>query len=353
MDHVRGVRGIGVALALGVGWATVGAQTPRIPFGPGLQLTWASSLADEPDYESVVAVVRGDTNAAQIRISWNRGTERRWRAVERPVSRAELRRARAMYFYSSEQDPRPFRGANYSLVSVAILAELKQGGSADVVLMVPSLSTAPFRGVLQRVGTAEPFQLLLDGRPASVQGIRASGTLSGEFSLLVTALLLDDPTTPWVLETDVRRGTATSGRRRLVRVATGARGDTESTALATKCTVSVHDLYFASGSDVLDSASTPALDRIARTLHEHPDWTLTLVGHTDSIGTAASNLELSRRRAERVRTALVTGGGVESGRLQAKGRGEGEPVDDNATLMGRARNRRVDLVRDCTAQRPK
>ena len=67
-------------------------------------------------------------------------------------------------------------------------------------------------------------------------------------------------------------------------------------------------------------------------------------GHTDSIGEAAANQELSERRAKAVAEALATLG-VDPGRLVPVGFGESRPVADNGTESGRAKNRRVDLVK--------
>jgi OOP family OmpA-OmpF porin len=66
------------------------------------------------------------------------------------------------------------------------------------------------------------------------------------------------------------------------------------------------------------------------------------VGHTDSIGTAEYNQRLSVRRAEAVRAYLV-GRGIPSDRIYTEGRGETQPVADNRTREGRAKNRRVEI----------
>jgi len=86
---------------------------------------------------------------------------------------------------------------------------------------------------------------------------------------------------------------------------------------------------------------------VADLLGRHPDWTLAIEGHTDSVGDPASNLRLSERRAAAVRQQLVTQYGVAPARLSAAGRGMSGYVAPNNTLTGRARNRRVDLVRRC------
>ncbi|HEX9892557.1 MAG TPA: OmpA family protein [Gemmatimonadales bacterium] len=328
---------------------TARAQSPQVPFAPALQLTWASSLSGEPDYETVITVKQVDSGEARLTIAWNRGARREWQSVERRVSSRERRLARSFYFYSSTSNPREYRGTTQSLLSGAVLNQLKSAGRADVVLLVPSLSNLPFRGTLQRAGTgAEPFPVLLNGKRVMLPGIRARGQFKGDRLLDFDVLVWDNPEAPWVLEaTSKQVEEDRGGRRLLVRIGTDARGQEVASTLDERCTVSIHDIYFATGSDALDSTSAPALGAIARTLESHPDWRITIVGHTDSIGADAANLDLSRRRAERVRTTLVGEYGIAADRLKSDGRGEKQPLDDNGTISGRARNRRVDLVRAC------
>ncbi len=68
-------------------------------------------------------------------------------------------------------------------------------------------------------------------------------------------------------------------------------------------------------------------------------------GHTDNVGAAEFNLELSRDRAQAVKTWLVDNAGVDPGRLTPVGHGLTRPIADNGTNEGRARNRRVELVK--------
>ena len=74
-------------------------------------------------------------------------------------------------------------------------------------------------------------------------------------------------------------------------------------------------------------------------------WKLGIGGHTDSIASDAYNLDLSTRRAAAVKAALTTSYAVDPQRLTTAGYGESRPKDRNDTLEGRARNRRVELVR--------
>lgn len=77
----------------------------------------------------------------------------------------------------------------------------------------------------------------------------------------------------------------------------------------------------------------------------HPDWTLTINGHTDNIGGDASNLDLSRRRAATVRKALFDKWNIDGAKLSTGGFGASQPKESNETERGRARNRRVELIR--------
>lgn len=106
---------------------------------------------------------------------------------------------------------------------------------------------------------------------------------------------------------------------------------------------------FASGSSSIDPRLHPTLDKIASTLNEYPASTVTVVGHTDSVGSAQANLELSGRRAAAVADYLVQRG-VQRNRMVVETRGETEPIADNSTEAGRAQNRRVEmLIRPATS----
>lgn len=100
---------------------------------------------------------------------------------------------------------------------------------------------------------------------------------------------------------------------------------------------------FASGSATIDPGLYPVLNRVAETLREYPATTVTVIGHTDSVGSDAANLELSRERAAAVARFLMDRG-VRAERIHFVGRGETEPVADNATDDGRAKNRRVEIL---------
>ncbi|MBM3359576.1 MAG: OmpA family protein [Betaproteobacteria bacterium] len=102
-------------------------------------------------------------------------------------------------------------------------------------------------------------------------------------------------------------------------------------------------ISFDSGRSSIKQEFHPTLDKIANTLTEYKETTVTVVGHTDSVGSAQMNKELSRERAASV-ASYLSGRGVEPARVHIEGRGEAEPVADNTTDAGRAQNRRVDIL---------
>lgn len=107
----------------------------------------------------------------------------------------------------------------------------------------------------------------------------------------------------------------------------------------------VYGIRFDLDSDVIRPESKPVLEEVLDFLKSEPGWKLTIEGHTDATGSDAHNLALSRKRAESV-AAYLTAGGVEAVRLKTEGFGESKPVADNSTELGRAQNRRVELVRE-------
>lgn len=102
------------------------------------------------------------------------------------------------------------------------------------------------------------------------------------------------------------------------------------------------DISFDSGSYQIKPDLRPVLDRFAVTLNQNPVTTVRIIGHTDNRGSDAVNNPLSVNRADATRDYLVTRG-VALNRIAIDGRGSREPIADNSTAEGRAKNRRVEI----------
>ena len=103
------------------------------------------------------------------------------------------------------------------------------------------------------------------------------------------------------------------------------------------------EVMFPFDSAVLQPGYNQTLLKIADVLNQYPNSTGAITGYTDSTGSETYNLDLSRRRAEAVRAALISDN-VGAQRLTADGRGEASPIGDNSTAAGRQMNRRVEIL---------
>jgi outer membrane protein OmpA-like peptidoglycan-associated protein len=102
------------------------------------------------------------------------------------------------------------------------------------------------------------------------------------------------------------------------------------------------EILFDSGSAVLKDEAIVQIQKVGDILAKYSDDRVRVEGHTDSVGSASHNEELSLRRADAVKRVLL-GRGVKESQITALGKGETKPIADNATPGGRAANRRVEL----------
>jgi len=147
-------------------------------------------------------------------------------------------------------------------------------------------------------------------------------------SFLATAFYEDGSTAKWIFEGSE----------------TGESGDLRRD-LAEKGRAAVYAIRFGVDSADVTPDSEWVLGNIIDVLRADPSLRLRIEGHTDDTGTAEHNRDLSMRRAQAVMRYLVEQGGIEPGRLTARGFGSERPLAPNDTPEGRARNRRVELVR--------
>jgi outer membrane protein OmpA-like peptidoglycan-associated protein len=128
-----------------------------------------------------------------------------------------------------------------------------------------------------------------------------------------------------------------------VRLAVGA-PDTRN-KLLTQGKWVTNGILFDVNSDRIRGESYGTLKEVAGVLAENADLKVQIVGHTDSDGEAAANLDLSRRRAASVKTTLVSEFKIDAARIDTDGKGENEPADKATTPAAKANNRRVEFIK--------
>lgn len=109
--------------------------------------------------------------------------------------------------------------------------------------------------------------------------------------------------------------------------------------------VAVYGIYFDTGKAVVKPESKPALEEVAKLLKGDTNLNLWVVGHTDSVGKVDDNMRLAQARADAVAAELVSAHGIPGARLKGYGVGPLSPTAGNDTEEGRAKNRRVELVK--------
>ena len=396
------------AVIAGVVAGTSAAETPKIPLAKGLVLTTTTHAGlsttegsvPVADMETVYSVddVAADNVVFGYRIAAPNDAKAAAMLKKSPrytriVRTEDLRTATRLNALFSSADPTLFPGQTFLQTSTGALTALKTSGETpfvfginesddalggltsmlgpaakpaagsaatgqplDISGLFASLATARhyYRGTLKRV---EPgivkFSVLLNGVRTEVPAVHARGLLKFSNQQLETEFWwLDDPANPLTLKWSAGKGTyAVLTRIDLPESApatAAAAGGTVAARLAEKsCRAELHGIYFESGSAELLAESEPTLKQVAAALNANPAWHVTVEGHTDNIGSAAYNNELSLRRANSVRAALVTRYRVGANRIAAQGYGLSKPIESNTTPEGRARNRRVELARQC------
>ena len=144
------------------------------------------------------------------------------------------------------------------------------------------------------------------------------------------------------LRAEQAAGTANAAQERVRQLEAQLR-DIEGKQTERGLLVTLGDVLFAFNKAELTPQAGPRLDKLASFLKQFPQRKLLVEGYTDAVGSDAYNMELSERRAEAIREALVARG-VDTTRVVTKGYGKAYPVADNASVDGRAVNRRVEVV---------
>jgi outer membrane protein OmpA-like peptidoglycan-associated protein len=357
--RVAGVRLLAVVSVLGLS-ATVSisaAQTDayaRIPFVVGLS-TVRAVTTPQGDYETVREIEAIDANGYRIvtsgEVPADNGSGTIEVSVVRTVRAADQLASRRMRTYFHSGDAQTFSGTVPG-VSAAVVNDLRKTGKAQITyldvgaLFGMTITRRELSGTLARVATGPgSLPMLVNGRRVQLPVFHAKGNLTDgsdteEFELYV----LDDPGNPIVLRFK-GAGAASTVLRIEYPEPLNAPSSLEST-LAANDIAEIYGVYFSFARADIRKQSERVLREIATVLKRHPDWKLRIDGHTDGVGNAAANLELSKRRAAAVKAALVDRYGIAADRLSTDGHGKAAPKDTNDTPEGRARNRRVELRRE-------
>lgn len=346
-------------------------SSPAVPLVPGLTIVLAAHDAPPPgsrpsisniaqgDYEMAVTIT--DVGASGIdemtRIeAMDENRKPLNLTIKRRVRAADLANARQQMLGFHTDDALELPGMTSLGPSLAIVHDLRTTGRANYSV-VPFAKLPVSTGILTRIGSATvPFPVLLNGQRVELPAIRVTGQLTYSTNKVRSweQYIYDHPQHPITLRLAYGAEGAATGAtpafsREVVRIDFPAPLAIEATLVA-QCHVEAPGIYFDFNRATLDPRSSRGLTTIADVLRKQPAWRLKIEGHTDNIGGDAYNQDLSTRRAEAVKAALVSDYAIAPGRLTSAGFGEQRPVETNETIAGRAHNRRVELVRDCAAK---
>lgn len=327
-----------VALAGVLAASAAYAQAPpKIPLTTGLQIT---NAIENPrgDYESLLTVETIDPAGVHIVFSGPRVTK----PVHRTVRRVDLESSRHYQLRFGLEYPEVVENSTALGTSKLVLSELRKGGEVQFsCCLLQAINGQHLSGNLKRVESKPVLiSVLVNDKRVHLPTIHAAGKLWTQQS---DFYFLDDPENPLALMWKVGK----QGLR-VIRISypSASAAKRIETGLATSGRVELHGIYFDIGSATIRPESEPVLKEIGGALSKNPSWKLSVEGHTDNIGGDAANMDLSRRRSAAVKDALVTRYHVSGPRLTTTGFGSSRPKESNDTIEGRARNRRVELVRN-------
>jgi len=322
--------------------------TAVVPLKQGLTLstTWhRATEGDDVECLTHIQDIGGNAVTATANCSMSTGTQ----GGTRRTCRADMRNA-YMYYTGAGDEPDVLRGTTMFTLSKTAFAELKSKGTTRhrFVSVSEGAIIGDMDGSLKKDGTGT-LATIVNDRIVELPVVRATGTLRGTamgkpVETRVTAAIVDDDRFPLVLDYALPDVGAAGFSVRYSKVSFATDGKLEQ-QLAGEERIDVYGIYFDVNSDHVRDESAPVLKEIADALGRNPQWQLTIDGHTDSVGSAQANMDLSRRRSEAVRSALVERYSIDASRLSARGFGDTMPKESNDRPEGRARNRRVELVR--------
>ncbi|MBL8565200.1 MAG: OmpA family protein [Hyphomicrobiaceae bacterium] len=313
---------------------------PLMPHVGG-QIDYAFANRYGPDAEARVTFAAVDDTFLKIDYFSTRGL-----FVQRDIAVKDRDFSKTYVLGYSAKMPRMIPQSTSLGISGAALLELRNSGRTQLRLIYDEkMSVLDGQLVLKRKDIKIP--LIIENQLQDVSVIHAIGTFgggnktgTGEF------YFADHKENPMLIQSAIQFSWEKEPRvERIVRVSAG--DSMKSSMEQSLATVRKYDLYgihFDFDKTTLQSSARSLIKDIALTLKNNPNWTLQINGHTDSIGESGYNQKLSAQRAASVAKAIVAEG-IKADRLSTGGFGAAKPKGDNATLEGRALNRRVELLR--------
>ena len=325
----------------------------QVPLVDRLTVMTAVVKESQGDYEAVA--VFGDLTPVSFKITASAEApddsgEVREITVSRIVRREDLRNAKTLRTYFHEFDEPEFPGTA-PMFSASMVNDIRTTGQtpATYLEIEPEFGTTvvsrTMTGTLKRVGAgATTVTIPVNGEPQALRALHIAGRLAddgdgADFDYIV----LDDSDNPLILRCKGPNFSTSVTRIEFPLPKVAAKSLERS--LAQDKHALVYGIYFKFNRADIRPVSEPVLKEIAAILKNNPDWRLTIVGHTDNVGRDAANLDLSRRRAQSVKAALVERYAIDGNRLTTGGFGASQPQAKNDTPEGRARNRRGELTR--------
>jgi OmpA-OmpF porin, OOP family len=347
------------------------AERPAVPnvrLVVGLVTVSAVHEPGKGDYESILKVDEVTTDVVGYTLSGS--VDDRRITVRRKVRTQDMAHAHGWRPRYNEGDPEIYPGMTGGTLSADVLNDLKTKGQTSLNAsmsdddpvggMLKDLLGGDAGGLSKALGGGRPakpesilkrvepepvpISMIVNDIRVDLPAVHARGTVGGE---PFDAYILDDAAIPIVL-----RWRLGDTSKRMIRISYPVESAPSRIAESLSATgrAEVYGIYFDFAKSTIRPESEPVLKEIADVMAKNPTWKLSVEGHTDNIGGATSNQDLSTRRAAAVRQALVDRYHVTGGRLAPTGFGASRPKETNDTLEGRARNRRVELVRQGSGQ---
>jgi outer membrane protein OmpA-like peptidoglycan-associated protein len=345
-------------------------QSARIPLKPGTVLTnaWGVKYGDVELTNRIDSIDNSTFSATSSAPQFKDDFAKTVTAStdSNQNCNADFRSAGTFITVNSHRLPRLLHDVTRTRLSDAAFQEIKGSGKLnlrymDIWNVRDGVKPTYESGTLTRVEPNDvDYPMIVNDQRVTLPAIHLTGTFQSESKdprpasdrptqIGAELFVLDDAPDPLVISWRLRHPTFHAGNFRVEVVKINFPVAKPDNVLEKQLTQEkravTYGIYFDFAQATLKPESAPVLKEIAQALKDNPDWKLTVEGHTDNIGGDTYNLDLSKRRALAVKEALVAQYDIAPERLTNDGFGASRPVESNDTLEGRARNRRVELVR--------